>query len=174
MKARKVSLASNPVHKAKVAELNSKIEVAKADVAKHQDEENARKAAATVAEGHEKNQLRDLKLARARRDVARANCNLGIRDSVAPASQKTLDDAFSKEEKIVAEMEINYAELKKATVDAKNRVSEITGKRDEAEKELKAQQTNIGLIHAAINKIEPDNWLSSGKRKLMLTEPRRD
>eukprot|EP00456_Euglypha_rotunda_P077349 TRINITY_DN729_c0_g1_i1.p1 TRINITY_DN729_c0_g1~~TRINITY_DN729_c0_g1_i1.p1 ORF type:complete len:1351 (+),score=347.08 TRINITY_DN729_c0_g1_i1:6541-10593(+) len=169
LKAREASMRSDPAHEAKVADAMERR--AKADeylktVAK---EEHVREEAVRVARDNEANHLRALKLERAKRDVARANYNLGIRDSLPSEQLAALESKYKEIETRVDGMEIKFAELKQTTVDAKAYLSEMTGKRDEAEKDLKAEDANIVLIHAAREKIDPDyGTLAYYKRKLML------
>ncbi len=168
LKGREKSLETDPAHVAKVAETEARIKEAQEGLVAVASDEASRKAEVQKAADAENNHLRALKLERAKRDVARADYNLGIRDSLPAGPQGELESKYKNAEAKVAEMEVQYAELKQATVDAKARLSEVTGKRDQAEKDLKAEETSIKLIHAAVNKIEPDTKLSAGKRNLML------
>lgn len=127
--------------------------------------ESARKKAVQVARDKESNHLRELKLERAKRDVARADYNLGVRDGL---DLKGLEKRFADAEARVQKMEVEFAELKLQTIEAKMSLAVITGALDQVTKELMAEQTAIGLIHAAAAKIEPDTALSAFKRSMML------
>ena len=130
--------------------------------------ESTRRKAVQDARDNESNHLRDLKLQRAKRDVARADYNLGIRDSLPKDALTPVESKYRDLESLVEKMEAKFSTLKKETIDAKAYLSEITAPLDQIEKELKAEETSLGLVHAAINRIDPDTWLSSNKRKLML------
>lgn len=168
LKALKKSEETDPTHTARVAELAARREKASETLKSVASEEQIRQEAVRQARDKESNHLRDLKLQRAVRDVTRAEYNLGVRDSLSSEKQGALEKKYKDAEDRVQEMEIQFAELKQATIDAKAHLSELTGQRDLAEKELKAEQTNINLIHAASNKIAPDDWFSAAKRNLML------
>lgn len=168
LKSREMSLKQDAEHKAKVKEIEERREKAKASLVDVIAEERAREAAVTKARDTESNHLRDLKLERAKRDVARAEYNIGIRDSVPAEDQALLEKKYRDAEDKVQQMEVQFAELKQATIDAKAHLSEITGQRDQAEKDLKAEDTNISLLHAAWSKIQPAGGVPAFKRDLML------
>lgn len=130
--------------------------------------ESQRKKAVQVARDEESDHLRNLKLERARRDVARADYNLGVRDSVPDEKLKALEKRYVDAEAVVQEMEVTFAELKQRTIEAKATLAVITGAQDQVTKETLAEQTAIGLIHAAAAKIEPDSGFSAFKRNMML------
>ena len=169
LKARESSMKTAADHEQRVKEIEARLKDAKEGLAKASADEKERKQIVAKAKADEDNHLRALKLQRAIRDVARAEYNLGIRDSIPAKDQQKLDKTYNDAEALVQQMEVQFAELKKATEDAKKSLSEVTGKRDQAEKDLKAEETSIALVHAALNRIEPDTGLSSAKRKLMLT-----
>lgn len=168
LQAREESMKSDAEHKARVAEIEARIEKAKKEILALASEERVREQAVTEARNKESNHLRDLKLERAKRDVARADYNIGVRDEVPAETLAELRNKYETIETKVAGMEAEFAELKQATLDRKAYLSEITGQRDQAEKDLKAEETSIVLIHAAHNKIVPDSAFSRFKRSLML------
>ena len=168
LRAREESMKSAPEHTHKVAEIQKRISALTEELAGVAAEETQAKAAVQKAADAESNHLRSLKLQRAGRDVARANYNLGIRDDVKGAALEKLTSGYKTAEDHVAKMEIEFSELKLRTIEEKEKLTAITGRRDAAEKELKAENTSIGLMHAALNKIEPDTALSSWKRQLMM------
>ncbi|MBS0206666.1 MAG: c-type cytochrome [Planctomycetes bacterium] len=168
LKAREESMKSAPEHVHKVAEIEKRIAALTDQLKSVAAEETQAKQDVQKAADSESNHLRALKLQRAVRDVARANYNLGIRDDKHGAALKELMTAYDGAEDRVAAMESEFSELKLQTIEEKAKLSTITGRRDAAEKELKAENTAIGLMHAALNKIEPDTWFSSWKRRLMM------
>jgi len=131
-------------------------------------DEAARRKAVQQARDAESDHLRALKLERAKRDVARADYNLGIRDNLPAERQKVLEDRYTQAETVVGQMEVQYAELKQKTVDAKATLAVLTGAEEDVKKRIKSEESAIALIHAAAAKIDPDQPLQSAKRNLML------
>ena len=168
IRSREDTEKSAPEHKQSVADLEARIKAAEADLDRRQGEVGLLAKAAKDAGSDSANHLRVLKVQRAKRDVARANYNLAVRDDLQGAALKQRTDEYTTIEAAVSKMESENAELKLKLDGAKSGLSAVTGERDKAQKELKGQQTAIVLLHAALNKIEPDNWLSKTKRNLML------
>ena len=168
IRSREAAEKAAPEHKQNVAELEAKIKAAEAELAKRHDEVKSLTLAAKSASDKSANHLRDLKVQRARRDVARANYNLAIRDNLQGDALKRRTDEYKVVEAAVSKMESDNAENKLKLDDAKASLSAVTGERDKAQKGLKGEQTKIVLLHAALNKIDPDTWLSKTKRNLML------
>lgn len=168
LKSREDGVKTSPERTAKVEELKARIgEVEKKLAEKQQDEaqlsRSVREASETAA-----NVLRSLKDERAKRDVARADYGLGVRDGLSKDELAKLKAAFDSIEESVQQKEVDYAEAKLNVDRAKAELSKVTGERDAAQKDLKAEQTESMLLHAALNKIQPDNWFSSAKRSMML------
>ena len=168
IRSREAAEKAAPEHKQNVAELEAKIKAAEAELAKRHDEVKSLTLAAKSSSDKSANHLRDLKVQRARRDVARANYNLAIRDNLQGDALKRRTDEYEVVEAAVSKMESDNAENKLKLDDAKASLSAVTGERDKAQKGLKGEQTKIVLLHAALNKIDPDTWLSKTKRNLML------
>ena len=168
LRSREAAEKAAPEHKQNVAELEAKIKAAEAELVKRDVEvksltKNAKDASDTSA-----NFLRTLKVQRAKRDVARANYNLAIRDNLQGEDLKRRTNEYTVIGAAVSQMESDNAENRLKLDSAKARLSAVTGERDKAQKELKGEQTKIVLLHAALNKIDPDTWLSKTKRNLML------
>ncbi len=168
LKAREDALQSAPEKKAKIEELAARIKAAEEEVAGQQATVDALTEKVRTAANTESNHLRKLKNERARRDVARADYNLAIRDNLTGDALAKVEKDFNTIEAGVQVMEAQFAEYKLAVDLAKAELNEVTGKRDAAQKELKNEKTATVLVHAALNKIEPDNWPSKFKRQLML------
>ena len=150
LRAREESMKSAPEHTHKVAEIQKRISALTEELAGVAAEETQAKAAVQKAADAESNHLRSLKLQRAGRDVARANYNLGIRDDVKGAALEKLTSGYKTAEDHVAKMEIEFSELKLRTIEEKEKLTAITGRRDAAEKELKAENTSIGLDRKSV------------------------
>ena len=168
IRSREAAEKAAPEHKQNVAELEARIKKAEAELAKRGDEAKTLTLAAKAASDKSANHLRDLKVLRAKRDVARANYNLAIRDNLHGDDLKQVIQEYEDIEADVSKMESDNAENKLKLDVAKASLSAVTGERDKAQKELKGEQTKIVLLHAALNKIDPDTWLSKTKRNLML------
>ena len=168
LKARENQIKAAPEHKAKVEELAGRIDSAKKELATKHSEEKSLTEKVRSASDKASNHLRTLKNERAKRDVARADYTLAIRDNLTGEALEKRTADYKTIERAVDVMEAEYAELKLAVDNAKIELAKVTGERDAALKELKGEETQAVLIHAALNKIEPDNWLSKAKRQLML------
>ena len=168
LKTRENQIKAAPEHKAKVEELKGRIDSAKKSLAAVQATEKSLTEKVRLASDTASNHLRSLKNERAKRDVARADYNLAIRDNLKGAALEKRTADYKTIADAVDVMEAQYAEFKLAVDSAKFELAKVTGERDAALKELKGEETQSVLIHAALNKIEPDNWLSKAKRQLML------
>lgn len=108
-----------------------------------------------------------VKSERAFRGVAQANYDLGIRDQVSAARLAQLLDEFNQEDKKVQELEVAL-QRKTAELQAKQQIVQNAEKQltdlVSAEKKLTA---DLNQLTAAENKLEPESWLSSAKRKMM-------
>ncbi len=157
-KAREEKIKSDPAFKSTVAELKEKVDAAtkavEAEKTERVDLERQAKAAKDKADSH----MRALKLRRAERDVARADYNLGVRDSV--PNLKSLEEKFAAIEGNVKKMEADFVEFSYESERAKAAVGALTAQRDAADASLKKAEAEITLIHAAAQKINPQttNW----------------
>ena len=168
LKARENQIKAAPEHKARVEELAVRIDSAQKELATKHSAEKSLTEKVRSASDKALNHLRTLKNERAKRDVARADYNLAIRDNLTGVALEKRTADYNSIETAVQTMEAQYAEFKLAVDTAKVDLAKVTGERDAALKELKGEETQALLVHAALNKIEPDNWLSKAKRQLML------
>lgn len=157
-KARETAIKSDPKFKQSVADLSAKVDAATNAIKTNQAELNTLQKAAETAKQKADGHLRILKLRRAERDVARADYNLGVRDSV-PNLDK-LEQSFNDKESHVKKMEAEYVDLAYEASQAKAAVAKLTAQRDAADLELKKAEAEISLVHASIQKIAPEksNW----------------
>jgi cytochrome c551/c552 len=168
LKARENAVSASPDYKEKVSELAQRIQAADVELVKQHVEVEKLANQVKAAVGKTSNHLRSLKTERARRDVARANYNLAIRDELVGQDLAKREQAYQTIEASVQTMEVQFGELKFQENLAKGDLTKVTGVRDMSQKELKGVETQSVLIHAALNKIEPDTWLSKTKRQMML------
>ena len=159
--AREARIVNNPAFKENVQALKQKIDVAKENVKEHEKELTELVSKASAAKEKLDNHMRNLKLRRAERDVARANYNLGVRDLKDGSPQlKKLESEFARIESDVQKKESEFVELAYESDQAKAAVSKLTAQRDTAEAARKAAEAEVTLIHASIQKIDPQttNW----------------
>lgn len=157
-KKRETQIKDDPTFQKNVAELKGKLTEAKTQLGEHEKSLDAKKDEANKAKIAADDFLRDLKIRRAERDVARADYNLGVRDNVSNLSQ--LLDKYTKKENQVQGMEAEYIRLSHVAAQAKAELGQVTADRDTAEANLKKAENEITMIHAAIQKIAPEkkNW----------------
>ncbi len=116
--------------------------------------------------------MRDVRLQRQVRDVARANLGLAIRDARPEEETRPLRDTFAAENKNVTDLELQH-ELELARLNAvKVEMATMTTNRDTAQGDLKKLQSDFDLAHTALQNIDPDKLISlsepsSLKRKIM-------
>lgn len=157
-KAREAKIKNDPAFKSNVAELKSKAEAAEKDLKENKAELSDLQRKAKAAKEKADNHLRDLKIRRAERDVARADYNLGVRDDLPTLPE--LQKKFTDKENEVKGKEAEFVELSYESEQAKAAVASVTAKYDAAEMALKKAEAEITLIHAAAQKIAPEktNW----------------
>ena len=150
IRAKEESAKAAPEHQASVAELVSRINAADAELKQHQDEVKSLTKAVKDASDQAANHLRDLKVQRARRDVARANYNLAIRDNLEGVELQLKTDKYKTIEAAVSVMETENSEKRLKLDAAKASLGVVTGVRDRAQKELKGEQTAIEIGRAHV------------------------
>lgn len=110
---------------------------------------------------------REVRFKRADRDVAKANLDLGIRDSVPEDEmsqlQAKLDDAVA----VVAALELEWEELETRYMEEQKQLAAVTADRDKYESELKAHTAQVARIEAGLDDISPSGSLKRFKRGLM-------
>ncbi len=104
---------------------------------------------------------------RAARDVARANYDLGIRDNLGQKDLGDLKAIFDGEQGKVDKLELEHQQKETKLQLAEDKLKEQTGRRETATAELKKLQSDVQRLHAALEKVDPDSWLASTKRKIM-------
>jgi mono/diheme cytochrome c family protein len=158
IEAREAKIKNDPEFQKNVAELEEQVTTAKSDLQAHSAEEKQLGKKAKEAKNRADAFLRDLKTRRAQRDVARADYNLGVRDSV--SNLQDLETNFKNIEADVQQREVEYVELTYESEQAKAALGTVTARRDMAQADLKAAETEINMIHTAVQKIDPQrkNW----------------
>ena len=124
---------------------------------------------ATVAESARLYDLkgREVRFKRADRDVAKANLDLGIRDSVSDDEMSGLQATFDAALAVVVALELEWEQLETTYRDEQKQLAEISAERDALDIELKAYTSQVVRIETALDDIAPDGWLKKYKRKFM-------
>ncbi len=112
--------------------------------------------------------MRELRVKRATRDVARATYGLKVRDNEPKHIQEEFKEKYQAAEDEATVFEKRYSTQNYAVVQAKAKLASITADVDKAEQRLKALDSDVKRLSAAINKIEPTDSFSAFKRNLML------
>ncbi|MCA9113872.1 MAG: hypothetical protein KDA79_02215 [Planctomycetaceae bacterium] len=110
---------------------------------------------------------RALKVQNARRDVARANYDLAIRDSLPEARTETLRTGFSSAQAAADTLQLQLQQNDALLTEKKQELSSLTDKRDAARAELTRLESDIDRLHTTLNQIEPESMFSAAKRKIM-------
>ncbi len=112
--------------------------------------------------------MRELRTKRAVRDVARATYGLKVRDNEPMRIQDEFREKYQQAETNATEFEQRYSSESYQLVQAKAALTAITAEFDKAELRVKALNSDVARLSAAVNKIEPSNPLSALKRDFML------
>lgn len=112
-------------------------------------------------------QMRDVRVQRANRDVARANYDLGVRDQVPEAANRSLFAKYDELQKHVVELELELDRRDVVRNAAVTKLKAATAERDKAADELKAFEADIQRLNTAKDRIAPEGVVKSIKRKIM-------
>lgn len=176
IESKEAKIKKDPAFQKNVADLEQKVKLADADTKKHEGDLKVLEKKAKDAKNKADSFLRALKTRRAERDVARAEYNLAVRDNLPEAELKAKEQSFANIEGDVQKREAEYIELTFESDLAKAEVAKITGEYDAAKAALKAAETEISMIHAAVQKIDPQTrdwngqstWLDGTLRRMKL------
>ena len=157
-RAREARIVNDPAFKSNVQTVTEQVDEATDQLKAHDQELATLGKTAKAAKEKLDNHMRALKLRRAERDVARANYNLGVRDNV--PQLKSLEAQFSSIESEVKIKEAEFVQLAYESDIAKSQVNALTAERDKVVAKKKATEAEVSLIHATVQKIDPQtkNW----------------
>ncbi len=110
---------------------------------------------------------RDIKSERAHRDVARANYDLAIANNKPKSVQDEKKALFDKQQAVVEKMELDLQLKDKILAEANAKVSGKSKKLDDLKAALGKLQTDLNLIHKAVDEMAPEGTLKSVKRAIM-------
>ncbi|HET6422347.1 MAG TPA: c-type cytochrome [Planctomycetaceae bacterium] len=167
-KARIASLTKDPEFQKEEAEARAELQAVtdqllaqRAELEQRQNRvaELSQKSAAT---------MRELRVKRAVRDVARATYGLKVRDNERKAIQDEFRETYEAAEKDATEYENRFSTQSLEVAKAKAELAELTAEKEKAEQRLKALNADRTRLTAAVNKIEPSNPFSAFKRNVML------
>ena len=139
--SREERIKTDPTFKQNVADLSAKFEAATKALDEHKAELEEVTKKALAAKIKADNHMRDLKLRRAERDVARADYNIGVRDSV--PNLKDLEDNFATKEGNVKVKEAEFVQLAYESEQAKAEVARVTANRDAAKADLATAELDV-------------------------------
>ncbi len=167
-KARIAALKADPAVQAKTAEAREAEKTAQKALKDRAAELQALEAKVAELAAKSAATMRELRVKRAIRDVERATYGLKIRDHVSDKVEAEFLARVETAQKNADEFEARFADESYQLAQAKLAVVAATAERDAAEKAVKDSLADITRMQKAVNKIEPDNWLSAAKRDLML------
>jgi cytochrome c551/c552 len=110
---------------------------------------------------------RDVRVERAKRDVARANYGLQIRDQVPGAIAQAFFRKFQDAQAIVDALELQWEVIESELTEEQTKLAAITKDRDARQDQLKALTTEVTRIRDSLDVIAPKGGLKSAKRRLM-------
>ena len=110
---------------------------------------------------------REVRGKRADRDVARANLDLGVRDSAPESSIAKLTSIFRTQQAAVDELELAWEVLTTDLKAAQATLAGLTVERDRLKDDRKKSSAEITRIEDAISEIAPSSGLKSAKRAFM-------
>lgn len=156
-----------PEFETEAAELLGRVEAAKAEL-------DAKEAALTAAREEFKpldaefqRLNREVKFQRARRDKARADLDLQVRDGALGAALKPWLEEFDAQQAKTTEMELQLQQLQARFDDGKARIDGLTRDRDEALAAKKKHDTSLANIDKTLAQIAPRDPTRKFKRWLM-------
>ncbi|MDA0587897.1 MAG: c-type cytochrome [Planctomycetota bacterium] len=110
---------------------------------------------------------RDVRVERAKRDVARANYDLQIRDQTPDAIAQSFFRKFQDAQAIVDSLELQWEEIESDLTQEQAKLAAITKGRDDQQDQLKALTAEVDRIRDSLDVIAPEGGLKSAKRRLM-------
>ena len=110
---------------------------------------------------------RSLKVQNARRDVARANYDLAVRDARPEDVTEGLREAFAAEQAAADKLLVELQQSDALLEAKKQEQTSLTQQRDAARAELDRLEADIERLHAALDRIEPESGFSAAKRRIM-------
>lgn len=125
------------------------------------------KAAAIEAKTKADLKGREVRFARAHRDVARANYDLGIRDVIAEAPLAVLKTEFEAKQQVVTGLEAEWERLTSESKAASFASAQLTSSKDKLEDAKKKYTADVIRIQDSLTEIAPAGGLQALKRAFM-------
>ncbi|MEW4527778.1 MAG: c-type cytochrome [Maioricimonas sp. JB045] len=147
-----------------VAELEQQIEAASQDVEQNADRVAELQAELSELTGRIELLARESKFQNARRDVARANYDIGVRDQIAEDELQQLLDRFEAEQSKAEEYALNLEQVVGRQDEIRSELSLLYEKRDEAAAEKKKLEADRDRLAEQIDSLRPESPLVSAKR----------
>jgi len=154
-------------YQAELNKLESELESAQASLAPIQEQVKAAKQTAAEAKKDADLKGREVRFARAHRDVARANYDLGVRDALPTDQLQPLFTQFDDHQKTVLSLEAEWEELTTKSKAASAQSALVTAELDKVNDKIKKFHAEATRIQDALREIAPEGGLQGLKRAFM-------
>lgn len=161
------SLTSNEEFEAQEKKLAQNIKDAEQTVEASKKEVTEAEREIKRLDGQFQNLSREVRFERAKRDAARADLDLQIRDGKLGKALKSWQDAFDKIQAHVDDLELQLQELQTKFDEAKSKLADLNKPRDEAVAALKKHESDLERLKKAKEKVAPEELGVAFKRWLM-------
>ncbi|MFG0332560.1 MAG: hypothetical protein ACF8TS_04275, partial [Maioricimonas sp. JB049] len=149
-----------------VTSIEEQIEAAALEVEQHADRLAELQAERSELGGRIELLSRESRFQNARRDVARANYDIGVRDQLPEEQLQQLLDRFETEQARAEEYALNLEEVTGRQSEITSELNLLYEKRDEATAAKKKLETDRDRLAEQIDQLRPGNPLVSAKRAL--------
>lgn len=167
-KAAVISSSGGPEeYENKLADLASSRQRAEASLKQLGDQVAAAQTAASESKKDADLKGREVRFARAHRDVARATYDLGVRDNLGEDELRVLFDKFDQHQKRVVGLEAEWEDLTTKAKLAAAESAKVTAALDTANDQIKKFNAETVRIEDALREIAPDGGLQGAKRAFM-------
>lgn len=109
---------------------------------------------------------RSVRTARADRDAARADFDLAVRDGLSQDVLQRRKAVFDEKQQAVVQQELDLERKETARDAAVTKLEAATKERDDVAARLKQLQADVARLDSELQKLEPDNWFVSVKRRM--------
>ncbi len=150
-----------------LADLGKRISEAEIELTKISNDVSSAKKDALAAKTRADLKGREVRFARAHRDVARANYDLGIRDAIDSSELAKLKDEFDKKQQIVLALEAEWERLTTESKDAAKAAAALTLNMDRIVDAKKKLLSEVNRIQDSLREIAPADTLQKLKRAFM-------
>lgn len=154
-------------YQAELDKMTSELEAAQASLIPMQEQVDTAKQAASEAKKDADLKGREVRFARAHRDVARANYDLGVRDALPENELQPLFTKFDDHQKVVLALEAEWEDLTTKAKAAAAKSAQVTAELDRVNDKIKKFNADTVRIEDALREIAPEGGLQGIKRAFM-------